>query len=258
MKKQHTPIRVLLALLAAFTLLATACGSDDTTDAADSDETSAVEPADNEAPTEAEAEEPEVDLFSGDLVGLFAVDSGSCADGTTPVGSYFRMVQPGGDAAEGPFIENFDSGCSDTTYSVLNAGSDGGLMIGADQWAPDPAFDAEGNGLATSIIEPVTFFGVDFAAAAIDDLPGVTVSATDGVLSGQTTGFTAYYGGEPFNQGAPKPEGETVGLTTDPTGTIDAETGAYILEWQSQISGGAFNEFTGIWHLEGTFTPTDS
>lgn len=44
------------------------------------------------------------------------------------------------------------------------------------------------------------------------------------------------------------------GVTSGPTGTIDAETGAFVLEWTSQIEGGAFNEFSGVWHLEGTFT----
>jgi hypothetical protein len=29
--------------------------------------------------------------------------------------------------------------------------------------------------------------------------------------------------------------------------------GAYVLEGSSQIVGGPFNGFTGIWHLAGTF-----
>ena len=37
------------------------------------------------------------------------------------------------------------------------------------------------------------------------------------------------------------------------TGTYDAETGAFVLEWSSQIVGGPFNDSTGVWHLEGTF-----
>ena len=35
------------------------------------------------------------------------------------------------------------------------------------------------------------------------------------------------------------------------------ETGAFVLEWTSLISGGSFDGVTGVWHLEGTFTPAD-
>jgi hypothetical protein len=46
------------------------------------------------------------------------------------------------------------------------------------------------------------------------------------------------------------------GITAAPTGTIDPATGAFVLEWSSQIVGGAFNDFTGVWHMEGTFSAT--
>jgi len=32
---------------------------------------------------------------------------------------------------------------------------------------------------------------------------------------------------------------------------IGVNTGSYSLDWASQIVGGAFNDFTGVWHLEG-------
>ena len=35
-------------------------------------------------------------------------------------------------------------------------------------------------------------------------------------------------------------------------GTYDPDTGTYVLQWASQVEGGPFNGFTGIWHLEGT------
>ncbi|MEQ1702345.1 MAG: hypothetical protein ABMA25_19720 [Ilumatobacteraceae bacterium] len=54
-----------------------------------------------------------------------------------------------------------------------------------------------------------------------------------------------------FNQGSPKADGSDANLT----GTIDAATGHYVIEWTSLISGGSFDGFTGVWHLEGTFTP---
>lgn len=275
-------VRVLIALFAAFTLLAAACGDDDDDTSATSDETAAeVEGADesedtaaddeaaaeDEAATDAEAEdeaatdeEAESDeaaaapSLEGDLVGLFAIDAGACTDGSV-TGSYFRMLQPGGTMEEGPYIENFDSACDDFTYSLLTPGTDGGLITGTHQAAPDPAFDADGNGLAAAIAQPVTFFGVDFAAASDETIDPISIAAAGGTLSGATSAFTAYYGGEPFNQGAPKPAGGDAGMTSDPTGTIDVESGVYSLDWTSQISGGAFNDFTGVWHLEGTFTP---
>ena len=73
--------------------------------------------------------------------------------------------------------------------------------------------------------------------------------ATDGELSGDVSAMAAYFGGEVFNQGAPKPGGSEPG----PTGTIDADTGEFVLEWSSVIAGGAFDGFTGVWHFEGTF-----
>jgi hypothetical protein len=77
------------------------------------------------------------------------------------------------------------------------------------------------------------------------------VMATGGELTGELVAFTAYYGGQAFNQGGPKPDGSGVPAT----GTIDPATGEYVLEWTSLIVGGSFDGFTGVWHLEGTFTP---
>ena len=37
------------------------------------------------------------------------------------------------------------------------------------------------------------------------------------------------------------------------TGTYNAKTHAYVLNWTSQVVGGPFNGFTGDWHLTGTF-----
>ena len=81
-----------------------------------------------------------------------------------------------------------------------------------------------------------------------------SIVATAGALSGDLSAFTAYYGGASCNQGAPKPDDTRPGLTTDLTGTYDAATGRYVIEWVSQIVGGPFDGFSGIWHLEGVFT----
>ena len=244
MKRNRSLRLAALAVLAALTLLAVGCGDD-----SDSDDDSASDTSATDTSTAATG-------FEGDLVGTFEITAGECADAGVTAGSFFRMVQPGGTVEDGPFIDNGDSVCGDTTFTVLSPGTDGGLTTGTFQPAPDPAFDAAGNATSGTIIAPLPFFGLAFSAAS-DEAEGVTVpqvTATDGVLSGDLSAIAAYYGGEVFNQGAPKPGGENPGLTSGPTGTIDADTGAFVLEWTSQIEGGAFNEFSGVWHLEGTFT----
>ena len=170
--------------------------------------------------TEAPTTEPAA-TFDGDLVGTFSIDDAVCTDAANVTGSYFRMLQPGGTLEAGPFIPNADSACVDTTYSGLTAGTDGGLVTGAYQAAPDPAFDATGNGLADAIFAPVTFFAVAFAGATDPAEAMPTLTATDGALTGDLSAFTAYYGDASFNQGAPKPDGSGEA----PVGTIDPETG---------------------------------
>ncbi len=250
--------RRLLASLAIVGLVAAGCGSDSsstddtaaTSDAVTTETTTAMAedttpPATDVPTTEAAA------MFEGDLVGTFSIDDAVCTDAASITGSYFRMLQPGGTMTDGPFIPNADSACADTTYSGLTAGTGGGLMSGSFQPAPDPAFDAAGNGLADQIFAPVTFFAVAFAGATDTAEAMPTLTATAGALTGDLSAFTAYYGGANFNQGAPKPDGSGEA----PVGTIDPETGAYVLDWTSQIVGGSFNDFVGVWHLEGTFTP---
>ena len=271
MTTPHRLRRLAVAAAATLSLAGLACSSDDdsstTTEApgteapAETDAPTETEaPVETEAPTEtdapAETEAPaETDppgaAFEGDLVGLFSIDPAMCADGAATAGSYFRMVQIDGTLEEGPFIPNGDSTCGDPTFSGLAPGADGGLLSGTHQAAPDPAFDEAGNGLANAVFQPVTFFAVAFAGATDPAEATPTLTATDGVLTGDLAAFTAYYGGGQFNQGAPKPDGSG----DAPIGTIDAETGAYVLDWSSVNSGGSFDGFTGVWHLEGTFTP---
>ena len=259
----------LVASVAAVVLLAAACSSDDdsssATDPSTADtaevttdpvaettqpSTDDTTPPATEAPTtEAPTTEPAA-MFEGDLTGTFSVDDAVCVDAADVGGSYFRMLQPGGTLEGGPYIENFDSVCTDTTFSGLSAGTDGGLITGDWQPAPDPAYDDDGNALAAAVFQPVLFFAVDFGGATDPEEAVPMLTATGGELSADLAAFTAYYGGDSFNQGAPKPDGSG----DAPTGTIDPETGAYVLDWTSQITGGAFNEFVGDWHLEGTFT----
>lgn len=198
----------------------------------------------------------------GDLLGLFDLTEGACAGGQV-TGSYFRMIQPGGVPEDGPFVVNGDSNCDDKSYSLMAAGTDGGLSTMGFQPDPRSAFDSDGNGRATRIVQPVPFFGVDFALSTNKTDPqtdrevGVPVITHDGNggLSGNLSAASAAWNLQHFNQGAPKPSGATPGLTSGPTGSFDPSTGAFVLEWRSTIEGGPFDGFTGLWHLEGSFVP---
>ncbi len=196
-----------------------------------------------------------------DLKGLFRLDAASCESGAAS-GTYFRMIQPGG-RPDGPFIENNSSACADKTYTDLQPGKDGGLSTVAHQPHPDPAFDPSGNGVNDRITLPKGFFGRNFSTATNPTDPQTSAAAPvptvthDGAgnLSGNMSAFAAAYGGQHFNQGSPKPDGSSPGLTSGPTGTYDAATKRFALEWSSTIVGGPFNNFTGKWHFEGTFEP---
>jgi hypothetical protein len=197
---------------------------------------------------------------SAALSGHFQLAAGTC-DGA-PAGSYFRMILKTGTAA-GPFFSNNDSACGDKTFTLLTPGADGGLVPGAYQSEPTPAFDGSGNALADRIIQPTKFFGINFSASTNPTDPQsrtpvptpVLSVGEDGSLTGDLRSFGASWNGQEFNQGAPKPDSSTPGLTAAPSGTLDSQSGAFTLEWRSQIVGGAFDGFTGVWHLEGTFVP---
>jgi hypothetical protein len=75
---------------------------------------------------------------------------------------------------------------------------------------------------------------------------------SDGVLSANVSGFTAYYANDTFSQGAPSDNGTGV----QPTGVIESPSGNYTLKLVSAISGGSLDGAIGVWHLEGTFTPS--
>ncbi|MGI8796270.1 MAG: hypothetical protein ACR2IR_06805 [Acidimicrobiia bacterium] len=199
---------------------------------------------------------------SKQLVGTFEIDPGACVDGVIS-GSYFKMIQPGGTVEGGPVLPNVDSTCSDKDFTLLEPGTDGGLKTGKHQPQPDPPFDAAGNGLADGIHTPTGFFGIDFASSTNktdpqtgEQVPAITIKVKGAKLSGNTSGYSVAYGNQQFNQGAPKPDESLPGLTRKLTGTYAASTREFELEWVSQIVGGPFNDFTGIWHLEGTFKPS--
>ena len=195
---------------------------------------------------------------SGALVGTFTITAGACNGGTV-TGSYFRMILQGGNAS-GPYLSNSDSSCSDQSYTPMSPGTDGGLETGVYQPQPSPAFDSKGNALASRIISPSNFYGVRYAASTqpTDPQTGLSVpppeiSVSGSALSGAVQAVSVSWNNQYFNQGSPKPDGSSPGDTTPVTGTYDAATGAYTLQWTSQVVGGPFNGFSGLWHLTGRF-----
>jgi hypothetical protein len=196
------------------------------------------------------------------LVGTFSITAGANA-GPGVTGSYFRMIQPGGNTTSGPFLTNASSAAADQTYTYFTPGTDGGLKTGSYQASVQPAFDINGNALTNKIVQPTGFFGLNFSLSTESpDLQTATpvstpsIVAVGGNLQGDLRAFGALWGGGTFNQGSPKPDGTTPGLTTAVTGTFNSTTNAYTLNWASAIVGGPFNGFTGLWHFEGTFTGT--
>jgi len=213
-------------------------------------------------PVAAPAPAPAASPASQQLSGTFKLAPGSYSSTGGPKGSYFRMVTPGGSPQSGPFFSNPDSTAGDSTYTLVRPGTDGGLATGTYQPSPDPAFDDNGNARANRIIEPQRFGGVNFSLTtnARDPQTGADVTAPAlrldaGKLAGDLRGVSAEWNRQHFNQGSPKPDGSSPGRTTAVRGTYDEASKAYVVEWSSQIVGGPFNGFTGVWHLEGTFVP---
>lgn len=190
------------------------------------------------------------------LVGTFKLVAGTCSSATAVAsGTYLQMVGKGG-----AVVKNSFGGCANPVYTPLKPGTQGGLITGSYQPDPSPAFSGP-NGLADQIIQPASFFGSNFALGSqpIDPqtnakVPPPSVTSNNGQLSGNVAALDAAYNTAYFNQGAPKPDGTYPGTTRALSGTI-ACNGDFTMQWQSLIVGGAFNNFTGVWHLTGTFVP---
>lgn len=169
-------------------------------------------------------------------------------------GSYFRMKYPTGNR----YFRNPDSSARDKTYTSLRGGTAGGLVTGTYQGQPRRGFDSRGNSLASSIIRPAKFAGINFGLGTFTadpqsrrSVPRPSFNLSGTTITGQTTAVTAAWNKQYFNQGAPKPgAGGTVRL-----GAYNPKNRRYVLTWSSRIKGGPFNGFTGIWRLIGTFRP---
>lgn len=197
------------------------------------------------------------------LVGLFRLTGGSCSGGRI-TGTYLQMILPSG-TVNGPYMSNADSPCSDQSFTPLAPGTDGGLSTAGYQAAPSPAFDSSGNARANRITAPAQYYGTAFATATnptdpqtSQSVPVPTVTLRGSTLTADLRAFSVSWNRQYFNQGAPKPDGSTPGNTRIATGTYDAATHHFTLDWASQVQGGPFDKFTGKWHFEGTFVPASS
>jgi hypothetical protein len=222
-----------------------------------------------------------------ELVGLLRLAPGK-AVGAKITGTWFRMVQVGGTVKNGPYMKNADSKADGGEVTLLSPGASGGLRLEGYQSQPSPAFAANGDSLADAIVKPAKFFAVDFSISTNPVDPQTkrkvappTVYLKGGRLTADLSSWGVTWNKQVFNQGAPKPVSNTGAkapgqekvekvwdwvagkyLESAPaptltgksaTGTYDADTGRFTLEWTSLIEGGPFNRFIGRWHLEGTF-----
>jgi hypothetical protein len=188
------------------------------------------------------------------LIGTFSIKAGT-ADGKKVSGSYLRMVTP-----NGHYLANPSSSAVHGSYTLITPGTDKGLETGKYQPEPSPAFDSNGNALASRIFKPVKFEGVGFsgATAKVDpqtntSVPAPSIAVSGHKLTGNLAAFAVSWSKQQFNQGSPKPGGTYPGATTHVTGTYNPKTHAFSLTWRSEIVGGPFNSFSGLWHLAGTF-----
>lgn len=225
----------------------------------------------------------------GDLVGLFRFTAGAERNGELS-GTWFRMLQPGGSVADGPYMANANSTADEGRVTLLEPGTSGGLRTGSYQSEPSPSFGAGGGSFADAIITPTKFFAVDFGISTNQrdpqtrtQLPPPKVTLADGKLTADLSSWAASWNGQEFNQGAPKPvrstdaaapgaakagqawdwvAGKWFDVPPDAKVTGAPATGTlgpgnrFVLTWTSYIEGGPFNGFTGIWHLEGVFEPS--
>ncbi|GAA4406063.1 hypothetical protein [Tsukamurella soli] len=226
---------------------------------------------------------------SHELVGLFRLTPGAERGGHL-TGTWFKMAIVGGTAAAGPYVTNANSTVDGGQVTPLQPGTAGGLRTGSYQTEARPGFKG-GNSLSSSVTRPTGFFDVLFGISTnpVDPqthtpLPPPSVTELDGRLTADVSAWAASWNNQEFNQGAPKPVPSTgpqppgqqkvtrawdwvshrwlaqpaTARTTGPqaTGTYDPQTRHFTLDWSSHIAGGPFNDFTGVWHLEGTFEPS--
>ena len=187
------------------------------------------------------------------LIGTFRLTAGAAPSGGSPTGTYFEMLSAGGAP-----LGNQSSPAPNKDYTPLSPGADGGLRTNAYQPAPSPAFagGSSGGALASAIIAPVPFFGVNFSVATgqtdpqlgtHDPLPVIT--ARGGVLTGQISAWVAQWNGQSFNQGTPKPDGTLPTPHDEPVGDLRRRHGRVHPRLEEPDRRRPVHGFTGRWHL---------
>jgi hypothetical protein len=200
------------------------------------------------------------------LEGLFRISAGKCS-GTTglPTGSYLIVLA----AVSGKTVGNPDGGCANPAYTLLEPGTDGGLITGEFQQVSGATFDRDRNSRDGRIIAPVAFdkLLVGFGTSSRDEQdaptgapafpePAAIVAGT--VLSVDLRSLVVSYAG---NARASCKTSYGVGCwelgSENATGTYDAATGHYSVQWFSGASFTPKGDSIEI-HLEGTFVPQSS
>jgi hypothetical protein len=199
------------------------------------------------------------------MVGTFELTAGVCNPVTGAiVGSYFKLIFPGGNVHTGYFFQNTSSRCFNKSFTTITPGTEGGLLTGGFQPAPTRSFTKNGDARAHAIIRPVSFAAIDLSLStqAIDPqtkkrVPAPVMDNNGGRLSGNVEALSAEWRSIYFNQGSPKPGGHRPGLTQPVSGSYNVRTHAFTLDWTSKIVGGPFTGFIGQWHLAGKFVATN-
>lgn len=144
------------------------------------------------------------------------------------------------------------------SWGLLVSGTDGGLISGAYQPDPPPTVHVGDLTGARSLIDPDVFLFFGFptfvSTNEIDPVDGITrypvpviFDHGDGTITADLSSWDCQWGVVHFNQGAPK---SSAGNPA-PSGTYEAQTGAYSLSWKSFVTEGAFKGSTGEWTLVG-------
>src|SRR5581483_2824708 len=141
------------------------------------------------------------------------------------------------DPGHSGYIQNNGS-----SYVLLRPGTQGGLVTGAFEPQPNPAFNGRGDSLSGKIFAPQPFEAINFGAStqSVDpqthkSVPAPSISVSGGKLSGNLSAISVSWNKQQFNQGSLKPGGGLSGQTTAVSGTYNAKTHHYTLTWTSQI-----------------------
>ena len=207
-------------------------------------------------------------------------------------GTWFRMVQPGGNTKTGPYMINANSPADGGQATLLAARARRGACAPAGtSREPTPGFDGGGNSVADAITQPTRFFGVRFSISTnqtdpqtktkvapptvlerrqahrrpvlvggVVEPPGVQPGRAQAGVEHRSQGARARSRRRRSGTGCPEVPGggaEVDGdAATAPPAPTTPRPAAFVLEWTSHIDGGPFNGFTGLWHLEGVFEPS--